>query len=290
MDIRFLESLIAVVETGSIAAAARRQGLTAAALSGRIKTLEVQFNTELLSRSAHAAKPTSACLNLLPRAQELIKQAQLMKFDIDETGLSSRLHIGCIATALTQFVPSIIKSIQANAPQAELLIKPGASSQLYNLLVAQKIDAAITTAPHFKLPKTIHTTILSQQQLVLVRKHPSTDTLKNQLLQSPFIAYDKTSWGGSGVYNSISQLNLEKNILCELDSLETITELVDEELGIAILPEWPGLHKHFKHLDITPLSELGHSLPHRKIVFLSHTLAEPQKLLEIAKNSIIGSL
>ncbi|MCJ8324734.1 MAG: LysR family transcriptional regulator [Rhizobiales bacterium] len=290
MDIRFLESLIAVVETGSIAAAARKQGLTAAALSGRIKTLEVQLDAKLLSRSAHAAKPTAACLNLLPRAQKLIKQAHLLKFDIDDTGLSSRLHIGCIATALTQFVPSVIEAIQTKAPRAELLIKPGASSQLYNLLVAQKIDAAITTAPHFELPKSIHATILSNQQLVLVRKYPSQASLKNQLLQSPFIAYDKTSWGGSRVYQSISQLNFKKNILCELDSLETITELVDENLGIAILPEWPGLYKHFKHLDITPLNELGHNLPHRQIVFLSHTLSEPQKLLEIAKNSIIASL
>ena len=36
MDSRFLESLVAVVEEGSIAAAARAQGITPAAISQRI--------------------------------------------------------------------------------------------------------------------------------------------------------------------------------------------------------------------------------------------------------------
>jgi DNA-binding transcriptional LysR family regulator len=43
MDIRFLESLIAVVETGSIAGAARLQYLTAAAVSQRIQALEKEI-------------------------------------------------------------------------------------------------------------------------------------------------------------------------------------------------------------------------------------------------------
>ena len=288
MDTRFLESLLAVVETGSIAAAARKQGITAAALSGRIKSLEAQFGTNLLSRSAHSAKPTDACLNLLPRAENLVKQAHLLKSDIDATGLSATLHIGCIATALTQYMPQIIKAIRLQAPKAELLIKPGDSKQLYNLLHEHKIDAAITTHPHFKLPKGINCTLLAEQQLVLISKKPSSASLEAQLQQMPFIAYDKTSWGGQRVSQWINDLNIQKNTLCELDSLETITELIDEDLGISILPEWYGLYKHFKHLHITPISEFGYNLPKRQITFLSHNLPEPAILLEIAKNSIIN--
>lgn len=288
MDTRFLESLLAVVETGSIAAAARKQSITAAALSGRIKTLETQLGTNLLSRSAHSAKPTDACLNLLPRAENLVKQAHLLKSDIDTSGLSATLHIGCIATALTQYMPQIIKAIGLQAPTAELLIKPGDSKQLYNLLHAQKIDAAITTHPHFKLPKGINCRILAEQPLVLISKNPSSASLKDQLQQSPFIAYDKTSWGGQRVNQWINELNMQKNVLCELDSLETITELIDEDLGISILPEWHGLYKHFKHLHITPIAKFGYNLPKRQITFLSHNLPEPAILLEIARNSIIN--
>lgn len=288
MDIRFLESLIATVETGSIAAAARQQGITAAALSGRIKSLEAQLNTQLLSRSAHAATPTIACLNLLPRAKDIITQSKQLHADADASGLSATFHIGCIATALTNYMPKVIRAFKSQAPHAELLIKPGDSNQLYNLLLDRKIDAAITTEPHFKLPKAIGATTLAHQQLVLISKTKSQHSLKTQLQQSPFIAYDKTSWGGSRVYESINSLNIKKQILCELDSLETITELVDQGLGIAILPEWYGLHKHFSHLHITPLSQFGVNLPQRQITFLTHNSADPAILLEIAKNSIIN--
>ncbi|WP_305417582.1 LysR family transcriptional regulator [Photobacterium leiognathi] len=43
MDTRFLETLITVVEQGSIAAAAREQLLTPAAVSQRIQSLEREF-------------------------------------------------------------------------------------------------------------------------------------------------------------------------------------------------------------------------------------------------------
>lgn len=287
MDTRFLASLLAVVDTGSIAAAARQQGITSAALSGRIKTLETQLDTQLLSRSAHAATPTTACFNLLPRAKDIVNQAQLLKADGDASGLSSSLFIGCIDTALIQYIPPIIRSIKQQAPNASLSIKPGSSQQLYDLLCDRKIDAAITTAPQFKLPKSIRSVILANQQLVLICKKPSDQPLKTQLQNNPFIAYDKSSWGGGCVSHALEAVNFKTQILCELDSFEAIAQLVDEDLGITILPEWEGLYKHFKHLSITPISHFGYNLAKRQITFLTHNSSEPAILLEIAKNSII---
>jgi DNA-binding transcriptional LysR family regulator len=81
LDIRFLESLIAVVEGGSISAAARMQGLTATAISQRIRALEAEFGADLLIRAGHKATPTKACLNLLPRVRDLILEAAMLKRD-----------------------------------------------------------------------------------------------------------------------------------------------------------------------------------------------------------------
>jgi DNA-binding transcriptional LysR family regulator len=67
LDIRFLQSLIAVVETDSIAGAERREKLTPAAISRRIQGLELNLNLTLLSRLAHSARPTETCLALSPR-------------------------------------------------------------------------------------------------------------------------------------------------------------------------------------------------------------------------------
>ena len=78
MDTRYLKSLIAVVDCGSIARAARLENLTAAAVSQRILALERQLGLELLVRIGHEAKPSLACLDLLPRARAIVNEVALL--------------------------------------------------------------------------------------------------------------------------------------------------------------------------------------------------------------------
>jgi len=85
LDIRFISSLIKVVDTGSIAAAARNQMLTSAAVSQRIKALEIAMGCQLLSREGHSAKPTAECLKVLPRLKRIIKEVDALQGDLDAT-------------------------------------------------------------------------------------------------------------------------------------------------------------------------------------------------------------
>ena len=153
MDVRFLESLVFVVEAGSIAGAARAQNLTATAISQRMRVLESELNVQLLSRSAHSVRPTQACIDILPRAHKLIREAQAIKDDIDPTGLSCKLKLGAISTALIDFIPNIFQHASREAPKVGIDIIPGTSKTLYDLLVQENIDAAILVRPVGTLPK-----------------------------------------------------------------------------------------------------------------------------------------
>ena len=283
MDIRFLESLIAVVETGSIASAARLQNLTATAISQRIRTLEHEFNTALLSRSAHSAKPTQACLNILPRMQKLVSESKALKSDIDTTGLSANLHLGSIYTALTDFIPTIVKELKTVAPKSTFFTTPGSSADLYEQLVLQKLDGAIIVAPTFTPPKEIKISSLVKQHLVLLSKEPQKQTLKTILKNQPLIVYDRNSWGGGSIYSWLNTININPQILCELDSLETIAVLVEEGLGVAVVPEWEGLHQRHTSLSIKKIETKS---PLREIVFLSHQMSSAPKLLELVLHSL----
>ena len=97
MDIRFLRSLMAVIDNGSIAGAARSEKLTAAAISQRIKTLENTLGCSLLTRSGHSAKPTDDCLRILPRLQEIARQVDKIGADLNPTPLPGALTIGLIS-------------------------------------------------------------------------------------------------------------------------------------------------------------------------------------------------
>ncbi|TMN88925.1 LysR family transcriptional regulator, partial [Pseudoalteromonas sp. S558] len=116
MDIRFISSLIEVVDTGSIAAAARNQMLTPAAVSQRIKALENSLACKLLNRAGHSATPTSECLKILPRLKRLVSEVDALQSDLDETGLSGELKLGAISTVLTGLLPSTIQYLTTSAP------------------------------------------------------------------------------------------------------------------------------------------------------------------------------
>lgn len=60
VDVKRVSALLAVMEEGSISAAARRLRVTQPALSRQIRALEEELGVELLMRGAHSVTPTAA--------------------------------------------------------------------------------------------------------------------------------------------------------------------------------------------------------------------------------------
>ena len=193
MNIRFITSLIEVVDTGSIAAAARNQMLTPAAISQRIKALEVSLGCQLLSRAGHTAKPTAECLKILPRLKHLISEIDELQSDLDETGLSGELKIGAISTALSGLLPGTIQYLTTNAPNINLQIFPGTSAYLYKQLLAKKVDVIIIVTPAFICPKYLDLTHLYSEQLGFMCSAKNELGINKSLLSKPYIQYDRSA-------------------------------------------------------------------------------------------------
>lgn len=242
MDLRFLHSLLAVVETGSIAAAARREKLTAAAVSQRVQALERELDCVLLARTAHAARPTEACLALLPRARRLLAEAALLKDDIAGGALSGELVVGAISTMLTGVMPGALDSLSRSAPGLRLQLVPGSSLQLYEMLVRGALDAAILVAPPFALPKGLAAHALRTEPLAFLSREPvAPEAIGAAIEAAPFIRYDPGSWGGKLAADYLHAQGLFPQVRCDLDALETIAVLVARGMGHALVPVWPGL-------------------------------------------------
>lgn len=265
MDIRFLESLLAAVESGSIAGAARLQGLTAAAVSQRIKVLEADLGCLLLVRGAHSARPTAECSQMLPAAKELVQNAKRLPSYLQLDGLSGPYRLGFISTALLDFVPEIIREFKTRAPKVDLNIRPGPSENLYRDLTTGDLDGAITVLPPFNNSKDVRVSELVQQPFCHIR--PTDERCPDQGQEAlPWIVYDRTSWGGRIVSALIEKTTESQSILCELDALETIAAMVEQGLGQGIIPMWQGLRNQHPDLQIIPVSDA--SIDGRTIVFL----------------------
>ena len=279
MDTRYLASLIEVVERGSIAEAARAQHLTPAAVSQRIQSLEREFGFTLLSRAGHMARPTDACLSLLPRARGIVREVELIAGDVDPTGLTASIRIGVISTALTGLVPHMLADFASVAPQARLRIVPGTSEELYRALLNREIQAAILVTPDFDVSASVSMTRLRKERLVLLSKHKPDKGIARTLRERPYIRYDRQAWGGRFAEAYLAEHGIDVEAMFDLDALEAITLLVDKDVGVSLIPDYAGLSRWSQHCTITPIR--GDRFA-REIVFATLVPSEAPKLMEVA--------
>jgi len=273
MDLRFLKSLVAVVEQGSIAAAARHEGITAPAISQRLQALEAELGVELLRRAGRSVQPTPTCLRLLPHIRRVLEEGQALTLSLSKTTEAGRFRLGAISTALTDYMPQIIRQVHQQMPAVELEIHPGTSAQLYRAFQDGELDAVICVAPPFPLPK-------SQRFAGLVRE--PVGMIGTLGKDTPFIVYNRKSWGGALCWRGVKKICEAPKILCELDALETIAIMVQSGLGLAVVPNWAGLAQRFPDMNF---QHIGKEV--RETGLLCRTHQEDHPVLALIRNASI---
>lgn len=266
MDIRYLESLISIAELGSIAGAARAQNLTPAAVGQRIAILEKHFAVALLNRSTHKAIPTQACLNLLPKARQIVSDFYRMSAEVETSGLAGKFHLGSISTALTGILPGTIRQLAEVAPKLVLQIKPGTSNSLFDDLSERKLDAAIIALPPYELPRNFSIEVLRSEPLVLLSRKAIGNSAREKLEQNPYICYDAQSWGGLKAFQFLKDRKIRIEPFYELDALEAIEKLVLQGMGVSLIPQWAGLDLDQPGLDVEIINNQRYC---RKVVLIT---------------------
>ena len=101
MDTRFLQSFLYVVETGSIAGAARRLDLTPASVAQRIKALEAELGSTLIRRSGRTVQPTLAGSRILERSKRVLDELRDLRSVASDTHMpAGPLRLGATPTGL----------------------------------------------------------------------------------------------------------------------------------------------------------------------------------------------
>src|SRR5438105_14203918 len=125
MDTRFLESFVLAVDNGSIAEAARRLDLTAAAVAKRIHALENEVGAALVTRSGRTIRPTEAGAAIIERARRFLVEVRNFKSLTATDRPVGQLRVGAFASALSGMVPDMLASMKQAYPQIEIYVTPG---------------------------------------------------------------------------------------------------------------------------------------------------------------------
>ncbi|WP_082512489.1 LysR substrate-binding domain-containing protein [Afipia sp. Root123D2] len=239
MDTNFLKTFLVVVEHGSLAEAARRLGLTPAAVAQRIKALESEIGTALLTRVGQTVRPTIAGQAILSRAQDMIRNVRDLCALATDKEVAGELRLGVITTATTSMLPDVLSRMVDRYPRLEIYVKPGTSVELYQSVLDADIDAALMVEPPMTIPKALEWQTLRHERMILIApvamaKRDPLDLLRNE----PFIRYDRNHWGGRLADTCLQQLGIRPLERFELDSLSGITVLVSRGLGVSLIPDW----------------------------------------------------
>jgi len=263
-----LNLFIAVVEEGSIAAAAEREHIAAPAVSKRIGALEQTLRTTLLTRHHRGIEPTAAgyaLLNLSRRAVNYLDDIHTEMLDF-ASGTRGQVRVFSNISAITQFLPDDLATFLVDHPAVEIRLEERNSLVTVRSVAENAADVGIfTVEPHAEAVETLP---YEQDQLsVVVRRD-------HDLAGRKGVSFEETlAWDfvglrtGSAINTQLTQVaqRLQKDfrLRIQVTGFDALCLMVSAGLGIAIAPR--SLTKLFvKRLNITEVP-LAEAWAHRRI-------------------------
>lgn len=238
METAFLANLLLVVDTGSMAEAARRVGVTPAAIAQQMSALERELGVTLFVRAGRTVTPTEAGHRIIERARGLVADFAELKAHALEGEAAGELRIGTINTALLSLLPDVLANFACDFPRAKVLIRAGTSMELYDSLHRGDLDVAICLHPAFALPKAYDWHLLREEPLVVLAPERFAREDPHELLRrEPFIRYDRTLGGGKQADEYLRSARIAPRELFELNALMAIAMMVDRGLGVSLVPD-----------------------------------------------------
>ncbi|MFF0266955.1 LysR family transcriptional regulator [Kribbella sp. NPDC004536] len=241
-----LQTLQAVLRTGSFADAARELGYTGSAVSQQIAALERATRTELFERSAHGVTPTPMAHFIVERADQVLGQLRTLEDDIvlRQRGTVGRIRLGTFPTAAERLLPAALSRFGYTHPGVAVHLTEGEPNELFGLLQAHELDLALIYrygAVPTKVPRDFEAVQVLREGLYLLlpQTHPLSGggiTVEDLQAESWITARAGTA-GASTLRRLCADAGFEPTIAHRSNNYGVVHGLVAAGLGIAVVPE-----------------------------------------------------
>lgn len=133
-DWTLVRSFLAVADTGSLSAAARRLGLTQPTLGRHIADLEAGLGLSLFRRQARGLEPSEAAFALIPHARAMAEAAARLSLAAagQEERLSGTVRLTASRVVSHHLLPPILAELRQGEPGIEIELVPSDGTE--NLL------------------------------------------------------------------------------------------------------------------------------------------------------------
>lgn len=152
---------LAVVEHGTMIAAAEAEGIGQPGISAQIKSLEGYYRTPLMERSGRRVRPTAAGHVVAEYARQLLDLAHELDRTLVDLAVAHRgqLIIGASETVGETVLPKVLRRFQREYPAVEFALRLGNSQEIIHAITERDLsfgivgrstdDAALRARPLF---------------------------------------------------------------------------------------------------------------------------------------------
>lgn len=241
MNLHELEAFVAVVETGSVGAAAARLRLTQPAVTRRLQALETDLGTRLLDRETRPPRLTADGRAVLDRARLLLRGIDDLRASVTpDAGPCGELRLGVTPGVSDLALGKPIGALRREFPQLALRLHSPWSNALLSDLRAGTVDAAAVLLPAGRTPPAdlAGTSIGGDQVKVAASRRlrlPPRPRLAD-LAGQPWVLSPEGCYYHTSIGRAMTRANLPFQVAVDLFGPEQQLALVAEGIGLGLLP------------------------------------------------------
>jgi DNA-binding transcriptional LysR family regulator len=241
MDLRQLEILQAIAETGSFTACGRKLHVSQSAISRQILLLEEELGEALFLRVGRQVRMT-------PAAESLVQLGQRLFHDLRETvgaitdrtrELRGTLRLTGGMTVCLYVFPPLLKHLKRIHPHLDVRLTVATAGRSVQEIRAGRVDAGLLTLPVDESDLVTVPVLREELLLVMNPTHPLSRrrrVVPKDLAGQPFVLFELGSATRRVIDHFFASENIEPTVVMDTENVEIIKAMVKTGLGIGIVP------------------------------------------------------
>jgi DNA-binding transcriptional LysR family regulator len=241
MDLRQLEILQAIAETGSFTACGRKLHVSQSAISRQILLLEEELGEALFLRVGRQVRMT-------PAAESLVQLGQRVFHDLRETvgqitdqtrELRGTLRLSGGMTVCLYVFPPLLKHLKRVHPGLDVRLTVATAGRSVQEIRGGRIDVGLLTLPVEESDLVTVPVLREELLLTMNPTHPLARRRRivpTDLAGQPFVLFEPGSATRRVIDQFFAAENIEPIVVMDTENVEIIKAMVKTGLGIGIVP------------------------------------------------------
>src|SRR3954468_1834199 len=241
MDLRQLEILQAIAETGSFTACGRKLHVSQSAISRQIALLEEELGEPLFLRVGRQVRMT-------PAAESLVQLGQRVFQDVRDTvgaitdrtrTLRGTLRLAGGMTVCLYVFPPLLKHLRRVHPALEVRVTVATAARSVEEIRGGRVDAGLLTLPVEESDLVAGPVMREELLVVTMPTHPLAKRrtiASGDLANEPFILFEPGSATRHVIDAFFVTEKIEPTVVMDTENVEIIKAMVKTGLGIGIVP------------------------------------------------------